>query len=194
MTFPFEAFPKIPRARKLHMLITEKIDGTNAQIYIPADQAQPVMAGSRNRWITPNSEGRATDNYDFAAFVFANSTMLRRLGPGRHYGEWFGAGIGPRKYGLTGRRFALFDALRWRDGRFPEGLPSEVTTVPVLYNGAVDNEEPARLMARLKEHGSVAVPGYMNPEGIVVSVNGVLWKETFDAPKYEQAPTGEAQD
>lgn len=186
MTPEFEHFPKIPRARKLHMFITEKIDGTNAQILISPDPSVPILAGSRNRWIFPNADGKTTDNYDFASFVAANESALRRLGPGRHYGEWYGAGIGPRKYGLTSRRFALFDALRWTPERLPEGLPAEVGVVPILYNGAVDNDMPDRMMASLKLEGSRAVPGYMNPEGIVVSVNGVLWKDTFDAPKYNQ--------
>jgi hypothetical protein len=37
----FEPFPKIPRLKNSLMRITEKIDGTNAQILIPEDPEQP---------------------------------------------------------------------------------------------------------------------------------------------------------
>jgi hypothetical protein len=58
------------------MVITEKLDGTNAQIFI-ADDGE-VIAGSRNRWITP-----LNDNFGFARWVFENEDALRALGP-RH--------------------------------------------------------------------------------------------------------------
>lgn len=51
----FEAFPKIPRLSR-YCVITEKIDGTNAQIYI-GDNGE-FAAGSRTRWITPEQERR----------------------------------------------------------------------------------------------------------------------------------------
>lgn len=54
----FEGFPKISRLSQ-SCVITEKLDGTNAQIWISEDGT--VRAGSRNRWITP-----ADDNYGFA--------------------------------------------------------------------------------------------------------------------------------
>ena len=38
----FVKFPKIPRLKNSLMRITEKIDGTNAQIIIPEDSGQPI--------------------------------------------------------------------------------------------------------------------------------------------------------
>jgi RNA ligase len=84
MTTPFETFPKIPRLYR-ECIVTEKIDGTNAQVVIPDDPNEPLLVGSRNRWITP---GKTTDNYGFAEFVYNNEQAIRRLGPGKHFGEW----------------------------------------------------------------------------------------------------------
>lgn len=57
----FEAFPKIPRLKR-GCVITEKIDGTNACVYVGEDGL--VLAGSRSRWVTPEA-----DNFGFAAWV-----------------------------------------------------------------------------------------------------------------------------
>jgi ATP-dependent RNA circularization protein (DNA/RNA ligase family) len=54
----FEDFPKIARLSR-ECCITEKIDGTNAQVVITEDGQ--VLAGSRTRFITPED-----DNYGFA--------------------------------------------------------------------------------------------------------------------------------
>lgn len=168
----FEEWPKIQRYRKVRAQITEKIDGTNAQIYISDDPAAPVMAGSRNRWLQPSSVGgKSADNFDFASFVFQNAEALRRLGPGRHYGEWYGAGIG-RRYGLTSRRLALFNVDRYAKTGLPEGLPSEVGLVPVLHDGEFDPKVADDVIFRLYNTGSVAVPGFMNPEGVVIMIGG----------------------
>ena len=81
----FQAFPKFaPLSREI--IITEKIDGTNAQVFI--DEVGNIMAGSRTRWITPQD-----DNYGFAGWGVRNGEKLLRLGPGRHIGVWWGAGI-----------------------------------------------------------------------------------------------------
>ena len=87
MTIPvFEAFPSIPRLKR-NCVISEKIDGSDAQVYVGEDGL--VLAGSRNRWLTVES-----DNFGFAAWVKAHEDELRTgLGPGRHFGEWWGAGI-----------------------------------------------------------------------------------------------------
>src|SRR5688572_6068262 len=133
----FKDFGKIARLRKVHVRVTEKIDGTNAQIYVPDDPAAPVLAGSRNRWVTVES-----DNFGFARFVAEHAEAFRRLGPGRHFGEWYGAGI-QRGYGLDHKRFALFNVGRFKNG-LPEGLPSCVHLVPVLYLGALDTDQIAK--------------------------------------------------
>lgn len=90
----FIKFPKIPRLVNTQIIITEKIDGTNAQIVVPEDPTEPLLVGSRNRVITP---GKSTDNYGFAEWV-SQHPELRLLGHGTHYGEWWGVGIG-RGYG-----------------------------------------------------------------------------------------------
>lgn len=161
----FEPYGKTPRWRS-QVIVTEKIDGTNSLIHVPEDPALPLAVGSRNRWITP---GKGTDNFGFAEWVANNETMLRRLGPGRHYGEWWGVGIG-RGYGLTERRWSLFQAHRWPDELLREmGLPANVTTVPILARGEDPYivEDAAQV---LRTHGSVAAPGYDKPEGVVVAL------------------------
>lgn len=172
----FEKYPKIVRRKGLHMVITEKIDGTNAQINIPDDPSAPFLVGSRNRVIAPDGNGQKTDNYGFARWVADNEVMLRRLGPGRHYGEWWGQGIG-RGYGINEKRLSLFDTHRFRGG-LPEGVP--VGIVPILYSGQYDIGALEECLERLSQTGSVAVPGWMKPEGVVVWVNGQLWKEILD--------------
>lgn len=171
----FLKFPKIPRLEKLNLLITEKIDGTNAQIVV-SPEGQVVRVGSRNRWITP---GKQTDNFGFASWVEEHKESLALLGTGTHYGEWYGLGIG-RGYGLTTRHFALFNTHR----PIPEGCP--VSQVPVLWCRQLDlfNEDEmgdmARTVARLARDGSVAVPGFMFPEGVVITLDGHNYKHIFD--------------
>ncbi len=157
MTLPvFEAFPKIPRLNRT-IIISEKIDGTNAQVHVTADGE--VFAGSRNRWITPEN-----DNRGFACWVRLHEAELREgLGIGTHYGEWFGAGI-QRRYGLLEKRFSLFNTHRWKDGQRPEICG----VVPTLYIGQFSQAAIQEALDDLRLHGSKAVPGFMNPEGIVV--------------------------
>ncbi len=153
----FQAFNKIPRLKR-GCVITEKIDGTNAQIYF-TDEGQ-MFVGSRNRWITPED-----DNYGFARWVHENEAELRKLGPGRHFGEWWGAGI-QRRYDLTEKRFSLFNVGRWSAPGIV--LPSCVSLVPVLHNGEFSTNAVDAAMDLLRTRGSVASPGFMNPEGVVV--------------------------
>jgi hypothetical protein len=153
------------------MIVTEKIDGTNAQIHISEDGK--VTAGSRSRWITPED-----DNFGFAKWVQENADELRvRLGVGSHFGEWWGSGI-QRRYDLKEKRFSLFNASRWTyDVR-----PTCCHAVPVLYSGPFDTAEVDRCLEELHANGSVAAPGFMQPEGVVVfhSASGTLFKKTLD--------------
>lgn len=167
-SLPHPAFPKIPRLNR-EIIITEKIDGTNAIIHI--DESGEIFAGSRNRWLTPQN-----DNYGFAVWVEGNRDELLKLGPGTHYGEWWGAGI-QRRYGLTEKRFSLFNVNRWRavDGGIcnitdPLGVSviRGLYVVPVLASGPFDSTFIASVLENLKTNGSVAVPGFMQPEGVVV--------------------------
>ena len=64
MTPQFQEFPKMVRFSR-ECIITEKIDGTNAQILITEDG--DLFTGSRTRWITPDN-----DNHGFARWVEGN--------------------------------------------------------------------------------------------------------------------------
>lgn len=180
----FISFPKIARLRR-ECVITEKIDGTNAQIYIGPDGE--MLAGSRNRWLTPEN-----DNYGFAAWVRDNKEELLTLGPGRHFGEWWGLGI-QRNYGLATKRFSLFNVARWcLAGAAPainqitnetqEILPSCVSLVPVLYRGLFSTGACGFALDNLRVNGSSAAPGFARPEGIICYhvAAGVGFKKTID--------------
>jgi hypothetical protein len=178
-TVEFVPFPKIPRLKR-GCVITEKLDGTNAQVAI--DELGNIRAGSRTRWIS-----RESDNFGFASWVDNNRDELLRLGPGRHFGEWYGSGI-QRGYGLTEKRFALFNTSRWTK----DTLPACCSVVPILYVGEFDVRRVNEAVALLRMGGSVAVPGFMKPEGAVVfhAAASTLFKVTCEkdeSPKGEEA-------
>ena len=156
----FEKFASIHRLSR-EVIVTEKIDGTNAQICV-SDDMTDLRAGSRKRWIEVGD-----DNFGFAHWVQENKAELLTLGPGRHYGEWWGSGI-QRKYGLENgeKRFSLFNTHRWGND---ETRPSCCHVVPVLTQlPAFDTVAIDAVLADLQEMGSQAAPGFMDPEGIVV--------------------------
>ena len=185
---PFTPFTKLSRLQR-EVIITEKIDGTNAQIYITDDGE--MLTGSRTRWITPED-----DNFGFARWARDNKDELMQLGPGRHFGEWWGAGI-QRKYGLNERRFSLFNVARWclhgetpkqiptadpRIVKMQDVLPACCHLVPILWQGLFTAAWPEQMLTRLNNGGSQAAPGFMNPEGIVVFhvAGNVGFKMTLD--------------
>lgn len=183
--FPFESFPKIPRLKR-ELIITEKLDGTNACVaWFPLASPEEkdyaihdpycldcvviddvfcgLYAGSRTRWIAPEGTpgaGKGCDNFAFAQWVSNNVGELAKLGHGRHFGEWYGKGI-QRNYGLPDKRFALFNTARW--GAHNPNTPAccEVTTV-------MPTQDPDEAISLLRTLGSHHVPGWMQPEGIVV--------------------------
>lgn len=185
---PFPSFRKIPRLMK-PMVVSEKIDGTNSLLVVAeggvagpetALSSAPVLAevgsrllfaGSRNRWITPDS-----DNFGFARWVRDNADALATLKPGFHYGEWWGLGI-QRGYGLKEKRFSLF--------HYDGDLPEIVHRVPVLFKGPFDTQIIDMIFDDFRTRGSTAAPGYMNPEGIVVyhEAAGQLFKRTYEGDK-----------
>lgn len=179
MALEFVEFPKIPRLNR-DIVITEKIDGTNAAVVISDDDSE-IGAQSRSRAITPEN-----DNYGFAKWVQANKDLLLRLGPGHHYGEWWGQGI-QRNYGLTEKRFSLFNVHRWADiANWEEAKKIGLGVVPKLYEGpwltGEDVFAPSYIIDILAEGGSSAAPGFMNPEGIIVfhKAGGHLFKATVE--------------
>ena len=155
----FEEFAKVPRLKRA-CVITEKIDGTNGQIHI-TDEGE-MLVGSRSKYITPKE-----DNYGFARWAEANKEELMKLGPGRHFGEWWGSGC-QRGYGLTKgeKRFSLFNVGRWRQE--DAVLPGCVSLVPILYEGVFTDKAVEDALALLRSEGSKASPGFMKPEGIIV--------------------------
>lgn len=168
---PFTEFPKIARYSR-EVVVTEKIDGTNAQVYVN-DTMTDAFAGSRSRWITPEE-----DNFGFARWVQENREELLKLGPGSHFGEWWGAGVN-RRYGLQEKRFSLFNTHRWSAA---ETRPACCHVVPVLWRGPFDELDVNKILQRLVDEGSVAAPGFMKPEGIVVfhTVGQFLLKKTIE--------------
>jgi hypothetical protein len=171
-SFPpaFKPFSKIPRLVR-DCIVTEKLDGTNAQVFI--SESGEVIAGSRNRWITP-----AADNYGFARWVEGNKNELLKLGPGAHFGEWWGLGI-QRGYDLHERRFSLFNVSKWAA---KEARPACCSVVPMLWQGIFNTETINIILWRLRQNGSFAAPGYINPEGIVIfhTAAGHLYKRTLE--------------
>ncbi len=94
-----------------------------------------------------------------------NKQSLYDLGPGHHFGEWWGQGIN-RGYGLKERKFSLFYSPK-------EKLPICCDVVPTLYDDmTIDvNRLPTLIDAAilsLQLAGSIAAPNYLNPEGIVI--------------------------
>lgn len=175
----FEPFPSIHRLSR-DMVVTEKIDGTNAQIIITEQGS--VYAGSRNRYLTVED-----DNFGFAKWVQDHAEELRALGPGRHFGEWWGAGI-QRRYGLNEKRFSLFNVSRWTKdpGQVVEGkkflVPECVHVVPILLKWTFETGKVDEVLSTLSQEGSRAAPGFMQPEGVVVFhvPSGTLFKKTLD--------------
>lgn len=188
----FRPWPKIARLNR-DIIITEKIDGTNAAVYIPdpLDIEGEVYAQSRTRIITP---GKHTDNAGFAGWVKYHEDELRvLLGPGLHFGEWWGNGI-QRGYGLAGKRFSLFNVRRF--GYLNEIAPPElgIGTVPVLYEGPFGWPAGLRdpwivVMEYLRNVGSLAAPGFMRPEGIVIfhTAASTMFKVTLEG---DEKPKG----
>jgi hypothetical protein len=206
----FVAWPKTPRLFR-DIVVTEKIDGTNAAIVFEKWEGVPVIKGltyaniletddgdfivgaqSRNRLLEPASltGDKSSDNFGFAEWAYANARELFNLfGPGRHYGEWWGQGVG-RNYGLDRRRFSIFNTDKWGKVK-GEDEPFEnmktiggaaVGSVPVLYHGPFSQRSIQECLYDLETLGSQAVPGFNRPEGICVyhTQSGKVYKVTLD--------------
>ncbi len=173
----FQEFRKIPRLSR-QCVITEKLDGTNGQLLVTEDGK--LFAGSRSRWIlTPESDDIKDDNYGFARWALEHrDELIAGLGIGRHFGEWWGAGI-QRKYGLKEKRFSLFNTEIWGDATV---RPACCSVVPVLFDGMFDTVLIQDCVNRLKTEGSLAAPGFDKPEGIVVYhiAAGQYFKKTLE--------------
>ena len=164
----FEPFGKIARLSR-DCVITEKIDGTNAQISIT--DAGEMFIGSRTRWLSDKQ-----DNHGFFKWATANKDELMKLGPGRHYGEWWGGSI-QIGYGLKEKRFSLFNTSIWT----AETKPACCHVVPILYAGPFTSAAVEEAIEGLRRGGSVAAPGCMHPEGVVIfhTHSGQYFKKTL---------------
>lgn len=240
----FQTFGKIARFRDL--IVSEKLDGTNAAVGIlpftfgtfadnmpledgtveygttlgtlitgPSsyEDGMPtveyfVYAQSRNRLITPGKQ----DNAGFAGWVQRHALeLVNVLGGGLHFGEWWGEGI-QRKYGMDRKVFSLFNTHRWgwlaelqaREDWYQTrvscethnlsgpraALPDQLNVVPELYSGPWDMEAIDNSLDKLEREGSLAAPGFMNPEGVVAFLPNarVMFKKTLggDGGKFSQ--------
>lgn len=196
-------FPKIARLSR-EVVITEKLDGTNAGVRIDAiindpvtgvelnlnqgieilrdDKPYLVRALSKNRVLVPAciSGKKDTDNFGFAAWVMENAADLVKLGEGTHFGEWWGRGI-QRGYGLDHKRFSLFNVGLWALG--VASPPACCHVVPVIGVGMFSDTLVLEAMDSLALDGSRAAPGFKNPEGIIVyhTAAKTMFKKTFEA-------------
>ena len=185
--FPeFKGFMKIGRLSR-EIIVSEKIDGTNGQIQIGEDGR--MFIGSRSQWIAEiigdqvnytahDLRGKPVDNHGFAGWCFSNRDELRKLGQGRHFGEWWGSGI-QRGYNIGDKRLSLFNINKWSDDSV---RPKCCHVVPQLWTGDFDTPSIFAVMSALKEHGSRAAPGFMSQEGVVIfhAQAHILLKKTFE--------------
>ena len=199
----FKEFPKIPRFSR-NCVVTEKIDGTNASIYVPelpedattsSGRVMPFLTGSRTRWIFPEN-----DNYGFSRWAYEHVDELLQLGPGHHFGEWWGQGI-QRKYGLQEKRFSLFNVGRWQDqhgtnevwqGVYPAKAiaPACCYVVPILGVGEFCDLTVINALDILKTGSKAAT--FFKPEGIVIfhEASGHLYKKTLEKDESPKSQNG----
>lgn len=185
----FQGFGKIQRLydSAKGVIITEKLDGTNAAIHVRDGRVVGIQ--SRKRLITPED-----DNFGFARWVTDNAEALADvLGDGLHFGEWYGKGI-QRGYGIDERRFALFNVGRW-EGVYDARVP-QLESVPVLWNGSIEktglDEVVTNVVNYLKGDGSLVNPEFKNFEGIVVHFrdSGSSFKHIVNAPGSKKRTRG----
>ena len=181
-------FPKIPHLES-PCTITEKIDGMNAGVHILSERDllnegyNPYLVNTKTYIVDDYYEleniryfmlaalkTRYTykeddsESYNFWNWCYDNKENLRHLGPGMHRGEFWGQGIG-RNYGLKERRFSLFNTQRWSE---KEESPTCCHVVPVLSIGGFWHEDVYWCLNYLEKEGSMAAPGFMEPEGVVI--------------------------
>ena len=196
--------------RLLGDLVPEFEFGFDTQVKTPGGEAA-VRAGSKNRWLTHGGTG---DNHGFGRWVMEHAHEVAALGIGEHFGEWWGLGI-QRSYNQTRKRFSLFNTGRWRprndvaletvdfdlesgvftDPDFGDAVPvpSCLDVVPVLATSVFTSAIATCALSVLRYGGSIAAPGFMEPEGIVIyhhALNGYFKKtlEKDEKPKGSKEP------
>jgi len=200
----FQAWPKTSRFFR-DIVITEKIDGTNAAVQIikadnlthwyhedgtrswfdpqPLDavmlesESYVVYAQSRNRLIDVKN-----DNAGFAGWVQKHAAeLVTFLGEGTHFGEWWGSGI-QRGYGLSKgeKHFSLFNTHRFEE--IQTVSDDLVRCVPVLFQGPMEQQAITFALEHLETYGSEAAPAFPKPEGICIyhTSSRLVQKVTLD--------------
>jgi RNA ligase len=156
----FQGFGKIARLNR-DIVVTEKIDGTNAAIGIRFysldlvpyfvlperdDRVRFIDRGGRDvngmvNYAVVYAQSRKrvitpeSDNFGFARWVWDNAeTLVHDLGEGLHFGEWWGSGI-QRGYGLEkgDKRFSLFNVKRWTEPCPISHAGDEVCYLPTYF-------------------------------------------------------------
>lgn len=176
----FKSFAKIARLSR-EIIVTEKIDGTNASVYIGEDGE--FLTGSRTQWITPDK-----DNYGFSRWAHEHKDELMNLGVGHHFGEWWGQGI-QRKYDMKEKVWSLFNTSKWSDDAM---RPSCCRVVPVLYTGMFSTLAIDAVLETLRTEGSKAAPGFMKPEGVVIyhPQGNIFFKKTIEKDEQPKSLQG----
>lgn len=162
-------FKKWPKTKRLLdtkiMTITQKMDGTNAQILITEDEI--IHAGSRNRWLSAKR-----DNFGFYKWCQENKkALIETLGTGRHYGEFCGPKIQTGE-GLDSYVFFSFNPRLY----IKQEHQNIISPVPLLYHGTFSDDWIISSLKALSRDGSFAVPGFMKPEGLIVEISGTKYK------------------
>jgi len=198
MSYP--SYPKIERFKNIYCVISEKVDGTNGLISIYEDTEADnkttieVRFGSRNKWIDVHN-----DNAGFCNFFTPHIEKIKMIPkvlqdnaenelddrneasrfPIRIYGEWYGQSI-QRNYGLKEKLFMPFSTIL-AEAMISVGIPN-IKVPEVIYKGKFSTLELSHAMGLLSTDGSLVVPGWFNPEGVVIyfpKYNFCL-KDTFE--------------
>lgn len=202
----FPKYHRIPRLYNETFSITEKVDGTNALIYIlPLSDVcryqnvpwlysdidgYSIAAGSRSKWITPDD-----DNRKFAQWVSEHVEQLVSLGRGHHFGEWAGPEIHGNRHQLEEKTLFLFNWRKWAEDHLAAclnvfSLPKELADLNIDVVPVLDPDLPYKFLGNVDEMmtGFLERNGSMvggKPEGIVVESNlsGQMWKHYCGGPE-----------
>lgn len=181
MTVEFQAWAKTPRWFR-DVTVTEKIDGSNAAVRIVSVTEQSEISGPDSRFfhkngndeflVVPQSRKRiitpSDDNYGFAGWVDSNAWhLIEKLGPGLHFGEYWGAGI-QRGYDMPRKVFSLFNTAKWGGVLSVDPDDTGLAVVPVLYEGPLRGSSIDVILEGLAKSGSHASEGFMRPEGVCI--------------------------
>lgn len=192
----FRAWPKTARLYR-DIVITEKIDGTNAGIHIvPWDYpATPIATDPQvlNHVAVLDGiregEDGLEDNEDYTWYLVgaqSRSRMLEADGPDNHgFAEWvadnaftlvedLGPGLHMGEWwgkGIQrgyGMNRKVFSLFNTAKWAFTDFITPDLYVVPILYQGVFAPVEIHWQSAMLRDGGSQAAPGFMKPEGICI--------------------------